>query len=102
MYRVRFVKNVWDGESEESSKEFTIFKKDIELNFPPVPGVKFHFGWRAAECPVDITWLCDEQEFRCNMPEEFEHWKFDSHMNYEYNKQSLIDEGWSFAVKMEA
>ena len=102
MYKVKFIKNVWDGKSQNSSSKFSIFKKELELNFVPVPGMKFNFGRRSSESPIDISWISEEQEFHCNMPDEFEHWKFDSHMNYKYNCQSLVDEGWEFVGDMDA
>jgi hypothetical protein len=71
MFKVIFVKTVWDGDAPETSSTMVLLSREATLPVAPVPGIEYFWGLTKPEAPKTIRWDFLKEAFVCVMPDEF-------------------------------
>ena len=101
MYKVIFCKSIWDGETFETARNFTSFRREETLPFAPNMGVEFFWGIELPISPKSVRWVFDESLFVCTMPDEFPHKIERYDYDYEWLIKRATEDGWTLVSSHE-
>jgi len=100
MFKIIFCKNIWDGESPESSKFMAVYTKEEQLPFVPQPDIKIFWGNGKPKAPIKVCWDVVEGRFICDMEDEFVHWVSCYEYDFKWLTSRAEIEGWKLIDKM--
>lgn len=70
MYKVILIKFVWDSDSQESSTEWAMLSRIVELPFVPFPGLGVQLPMQRVWRLQSADWDVEEQLFRCRADDQ--------------------------------
>lgn len=71
MFKVIFVKYVFDSEGEDPNARFAVLVREESLPFAPVPGHEIQWPLLKNQRVISSTWNCERQSFTCRVENEY-------------------------------
>lgn len=71
MFRVVFIKHIFDAADANPKARFAVLTREEMLPFAPTPGHEVAWPMDLAQRISSSTWNCDEQKFMCRIDDEF-------------------------------
>ena len=71
MYKVTLRKYVWDGDDSDTSTQWVLFTRALELPFAPMPGLTIALPMQRDCLLRSSTWVAETQVFICNVEDQY-------------------------------
>jgi len=98
VYKVQVIKEIFAEKPDETSMHgipFSLYSRDIELPFPPYPGLQICEQGIKSYTIERVQWGIDDKSFMCWISEEYPRQVFETWLSYEFLIEHTKDHGWT-------